>query len=72
MNRNKWVRQMHRWLSMVFTVPVIVNSAAVVRGEVCLWSGPLGGVPARLAAVHRSRFVRAAVRHQVGLAATLR
>jgi hypothetical protein len=25
MNRNKWVRQIHRWLSIAFTVVVIVN-----------------------------------------------
>ena len=31
MNWNKWVRQIHRWLSMVFTAGVIVNGIAVAR-----------------------------------------
>jgi high-affinity Fe2+/Pb2+ permease len=29
LNWNKWVRQTHRWLSIVFTVAVIVNGVAV-------------------------------------------
>ena len=33
MNWNKWVRQTHRWLSIAFTVVVIVNGIAVVRGK---------------------------------------
>ena len=33
MNWNKWVRQTHRWLSMAFTVAVIVNIVAVVQGK---------------------------------------
>ncbi|HEX3471724.1 MAG TPA: hypothetical protein VHT28_11120 [Silvibacterium sp.] len=33
MNWNKWVRQTHRWLSMAFTVAVIVNGVAVVQGK---------------------------------------
>ena len=31
MNWNKWVRQIHRWLSIVFTLAVIVNGVAVLR-----------------------------------------
>src|SRR6266705_4536321 len=38
--------------------------------EVYLLGGPLGGAPARLATVHRSVLVRAAVCHQVGQRAT--
>jgi hypothetical protein len=30
---NKWVRQIHRWLSIGFTVGVIVNSIAVAKGR---------------------------------------
>jgi hypothetical protein len=30
---NKWVRQTHRWLSMAFTVAVIVNIVAVQQGR---------------------------------------
>jgi heme A synthase len=33
MNWNKWVRQLHRWLSMAFTVAVIINGIAVVKGR---------------------------------------
>jgi heme A synthase len=33
MNWNKWIRQTHRWLSIAFTVAVIVNGIAVVEGK---------------------------------------
>ena len=33
MNWNKWIRQTHRWLSIVFTMVVIVNGVAVVQGK---------------------------------------
>ena len=29
MNWNKWIRQTHRWLSIAFTVAIIVNGVAV-------------------------------------------
>ena len=29
MNWNKWVRQIHRWLSIIFTVTVIANFVAL-------------------------------------------
>ena len=31
MNWNKWFRQTHRWLSVAFTVVVIVNGVAVAQ-----------------------------------------
>jgi hypothetical protein len=31
LNWNKWVRQTHRWLSIAFTVAVIINIVAVVQ-----------------------------------------
>lgn len=31
MNLSKWIRQIHRWLSIVFTVAVIINGVAVVQ-----------------------------------------
>jgi heme A synthase len=31
MNWNKWVRQAHRWLTIAFTVVVIVNGVAVAE-----------------------------------------
>ena len=33
MNWNKWVRQIHRWLSIAFTVTVIVNIVALSQGS---------------------------------------
>jgi heme A synthase len=31
LNWNKWVRQTHRWLSMAFTLAVIINIVAVIQ-----------------------------------------
>jgi heme A synthase len=33
LNWSKWIRQTHRWLSIVFTVAVIINGVTVVRGK---------------------------------------
>lgn len=33
LNGNKWIRQIHRWLSIVFTATVIANFAAMGLGE---------------------------------------
>jgi len=33
MNWNKWVRQTHRWLSIAFTVAVVINLVAVIQGR---------------------------------------
>lgn len=32
MNWNKWIRQIHRWLSIAFTVTVIANIIVLSRG----------------------------------------
>ena len=37
MNWNKWIRQIHRWLSIVFTVTVIANFVALTRGTPPAW-----------------------------------
>jgi hypothetical protein len=37
LNLNKWVRQFHRWLSIVFTVTVIANFVAMGLGEPPAW-----------------------------------
>jgi hypothetical protein len=37
MNRNKWVRQVHRWLSIAFTLTVIANFVAMTRGQPPAW-----------------------------------
>ena len=33
MNMSKWVRQIHRWLSIVFTLTVIANFVALGTGK---------------------------------------
>ncbi len=45
MNWSKWVRQIHRWLSIAFTVGVIVNFSAVAQKKYTAWVGLLAGLP---------------------------
>ena len=45
MNWNAWVRQIHRWLSITFTVAVIVNIVALVQKEQAVWVGLLALFP---------------------------
>ena len=33
MNWNRWIRQIHRWLSIVFTATVLMNIVALSVGE---------------------------------------
>ena len=33
MNWNKWIRQTHRWLSVAFTVAILINLVAVLKGR---------------------------------------
>jgi hypothetical protein len=37
LNWNKWVRQIHRWLSIIFTVTVIANFVAIALGDPPAW-----------------------------------
>ena len=37
MNWNKWVRQIHRWLSIAFTLTVIANFIAMALGTPPAW-----------------------------------
>lgn len=37
MNWNRWFRQFHRWVSIVFTVTVLANFAAMTRGQPPAW-----------------------------------
>jgi hypothetical protein len=37
MNWNNWVRQIHRWLSIAFTVTVIANFVVLARGKPAAW-----------------------------------
>ena len=34
---NKWTRQIHRWLSIVFTLTVLANFAAMTQGPPPAW-----------------------------------
>lgn len=45
MNWNNWVRQFHRWLSIVFTVAVIINIVAMVLLQQAVWIGLLALFP---------------------------
>ena len=48
MNWNKWVRQTHRWLSIAFTVAVIVNIVAVAQKKYTASLGLLAALPLAL------------------------
>jgi hypothetical protein len=37
MNWNKWVRQIHRWLAIGFTVSVIATFVALAQEEPVVW-----------------------------------
>jgi uncharacterized membrane protein len=45
MNRDGWIRQIHRWLSIAFTLAVIANIAAMLGGSEAVWVGLLALVP---------------------------
>lgn len=47
LSASKWVRQIHRWLSIAFTVAVVVTSVALTREQPAVWASyvpllPLG------------------------------
>jgi len=37
MNWNAWIRQVHRWLSIAFTLTVVANFVAMTRGTPPAW-----------------------------------
>jgi hypothetical protein len=39
------VRQIHRWLSVAFTVAVVVNGVAVAQNKYTNWLGLFAGLP---------------------------
>ncbi|MGO4714196.1 hypothetical protein [Bradyrhizobium sp. 2TAF24] len=45
MNWNVWIRQVHRWLSIAFTVAVIANIIAMVQEKQAIWVGLLALFP---------------------------
>jgi len=48
MNWNKWIRQTHRWVSIAFTLAVIVNFVAVAQKKETFWVGFSALVPLAL------------------------
>ena len=42
---NKWIRQLHRWLSIAFTLAFIANVAAMALGAKADWLGFVAFVP---------------------------
>ena len=45
MNWNARIRQIHRWLSIAFTLAVILNVVAMAREVQALWIGLLALLP---------------------------
>ena len=37
MNFNQWMRQIHRWLAIVFTLTVIANIVIMIQGQPPMW-----------------------------------
>ena len=42
---SKWIRQVHRWLSIAFTIAVIANVVAMVVEKQAVWVGLLALFP---------------------------
>jgi hypothetical protein len=45
LNWKKSLRQLHRWLSVAFTVAVIANIVALVQEKQAVWVGVLALLP---------------------------
>ncbi|MBR0972691.1 hypothetical protein JQ572_19035 [Bradyrhizobium japonicum] len=45
MSTNMWIRQIHRWLSMAFTIAVIANIVAMIMQLQAVWIGLMALVP---------------------------
>jgi heme A synthase len=45
LNWNKWIRQTHRWLSIAFTLAVILNLVFLMQKEQVVWVGLLALFP---------------------------
>lgn len=48
MNWNKWIRLTHRWLSVAFTLAVIVNFVAIAQKKYSASTGLVAVVPLAL------------------------
>ena len=42
---NAWIRQLHRWLSVIFTLAVIINIVALAQQVQAFWIGLLALIP---------------------------
>jgi uncharacterized protein (DUF58 family) len=80
MNWNQWLRQFHRWVSIAFTVAVIINVIALVQQKQAFWIGLLALFPLAallltglylfaLPYIHRLRDVR--VKREISAGETL-
>jgi hypothetical protein len=45
---NVWIRQVHRWLSITFTLFVIANFVVLGKEKIAFWVGTLTLVPLAL------------------------
>lgn len=45
---NKWVRQIHRWLSITFTLFVMANFIVLGKDKIAFWVGVLTLLPLAL------------------------
>ena len=45
MSSNMWIRQIHRWLSIAFTLAVIANIVAMTQQVQATWIGFLALLP---------------------------
>ena len=45
MNWNKWIRQIHRWLAIAFTLAVIGNIVVMGQGQIAIWIGLVTLIP---------------------------
>jgi len=45
LNTSEWIRQAHRWASVIFTVGVVANLVALREKEPAMWVGLLALLP---------------------------
>jgi len=51
MNANQWIRQFHRWTSMVFTLTVIATTIALAQEKPIVWMSYVPLLPLALLAL---------------------
>jgi hypothetical protein len=45
LNANNWIRRIHRWVSIAFTVGVVTYIVAMSQGQPPAWMGLLALIP---------------------------